>query len=82
MYVAHLIGHEGKGSLLSLLRDRGWCSTLNAGPSLGAKGFMFFMVNVDLTEDGEGEMFKKGWGKWEEVGVGGNGREGWNLKGM
>lgn len=56
MYLAHLIGHEGNGSLLSLLRTRGWCNELLAGPSEGANGFMFFIVNVDLTEDGEGEM--------------------------
>lgn len=53
-YVAHLIGHEGQGSLLSYLRTRGWCNVLGAGPMGGAKGFMFFCVSVDLTEDGEG----------------------------
>ncbi len=53
-YVAHLIGHEGTGSLLSYLKGRGWCNFLEAGPSHGAKGFMFFMVMVDLTEEGEG----------------------------
>ena len=53
-YVAHLIGHEGKGSLLSLLREKGWCNKLQAGPTAGAKGFMFFTVEVDLTEKGEG----------------------------
>ena len=53
-YVAHLIGHEGKGSLLSLLREKGWCNKLLAGPTAGAKGFMFFIVEVDLTEKGEG----------------------------
>lgn len=61
MYVAHLIGHEGKGSLLSLLRARGWCNDLLAGPSMGAKGFMFFIVTVDLTENGEGKV---GGGWW------------------
>ena len=53
-YVAHLIGHEGAGSLLSYLRAKGWCNLLEAGPLNGAKGFMFFDVNVDLTEEGEG----------------------------
>ena len=32
----------------------GWCNTLVAGPSLGAKGFMFFDIGVTLTEEGEG----------------------------
>lgn len=52
--MAHLIGHEGSGSLLSYLKAKGWCNFLEAGPAGGAKGFMFFCVNVDLTEDGEG----------------------------
>ena len=54
-YVAHLIGHEGSGSLLSYLRANGWCNMLGAGPGEGAKGFGFFTVTVDLTKEGEGE---------------------------
>ncbi len=54
MYVAHLLGHESKGSLLSLLRAKGWSSELYAGPMAGAKGYMFFTIGVDLTEQGEG----------------------------
>ncbi len=53
--MAHLIGHEGSGSLLSHLKARGWCNILEAGPASGAKGFMFFSVNVDMTEEGEGK---------------------------
>jgi len=51
-YVSHLIGHEGPGSLLSELKNRGWVNSLVAGESSGAKGFAFFGINVDLTEDG------------------------------
>ncbi|XP_045188841.2 insulin-degrading enzyme-like [Mercenaria mercenaria] len=51
-YLGHLIGHEGKGSLLSELKVRGWVNTLVGGQQQGANGFMFFMVNVDLTADG------------------------------
>lgn len=51
-YVSHLIGHEGPGSLLSELKNRGWVNSLVAGESSGAKGFSFFGINVDLTEDG------------------------------
>ena len=32
----------------------GWCNMLSAGPSAGAKGYMFFSVAMDLTEEGEG----------------------------
>ncbi|ELU09335.1 hypothetical protein CAPTEDRAFT_155510 [Capitella teleta] len=51
-YISHLIGHEGTGSLLSELKNRGWVNTLVGGPKAGAKGFMFFIVNVDLSEEG------------------------------
>ena len=54
LYVAHLVGHEGAGSLLSFLKSKHWCNTLLAGPELGAKGFMFFSVTMDLTEEGMG----------------------------
>ncbi|XP_076104390.1 insulin-degrading enzyme-like isoform X1 [Mytilus galloprovincialis] len=52
-YLGHLVGHEGKGSLLSELKNRGWVNTLCGGQSPGAKGFMFFKVDVDLTEEGQ-----------------------------
>ncbi|XP_077991993.1 insulin-degrading enzyme-like isoform X2 [Glandiceps talaboti] len=51
-YLGHLIGHEGPGSLLSELKKKGWVNTLCGGQKDGAKGFMFFIVNVDLTEEG------------------------------
>ena len=34
------------------LKSRGWVNTLVGGQKSGAKGFGFFVVNVDLTEDG------------------------------
>lgn len=52
-YLGHLIGHEGPGSLLSELKARGWVNTLVGGQKSGAKGFGFFMINVDLTEEGQ-----------------------------
>jgi insulysin len=51
-YVSHLLGHEGPGSILSLLKTRGWSNSLLAGPLSGAKGFMFFIITVDLSEEG------------------------------
>lgn len=30
----------------------GWVNTLVGGQKEGAKGFMFFIINVDLTEEG------------------------------
>jgi hypothetical protein len=32
----------------------GWVNTLCGGQSPGSKGFMFFKVDVDLTEEGQG----------------------------
>ncbi|XP_070209984.1 insulin-degrading enzyme-like [Littorina saxatilis] len=52
-YLGHLLGHEGPGSLLSELKARGWVNTLCGGQKNGAKGFAFFTVNVDLTEEGQ-----------------------------
>jgi insulysin len=51
-YIAHLIGHEGPGSLLSELKSRGLCTVLSAYDRRGAKGFGFFNVSVDLTPEG------------------------------
>ncbi|XP_026283757.1 insulin-degrading enzyme [Frankliniella occidentalis] len=51
-YVAHFIGHEGPGSILSALRSRGWCNGLRAGPTQPARGFAEFSVAVDLSEEG------------------------------
>lgn len=51
-YISHLIGHEGKGSLLSELKKKGWCSNLYAGSRREARGFQFFNVIVDLSEEG------------------------------
>ncbi|XP_076461437.1 insulin-degrading enzyme-like [Babylonia areolata] len=52
-YLGHLLGHEGPGSLLSELKARGWVNTLCGGQKHGAKGYDFFAVNVDLTEEGQ-----------------------------
>ncbi|XP_053668951.1 insulin-degrading enzyme [Anopheles marshallii] len=51
-YVSHLIGHEGKGSILSELKARGWCNKLSSGYCSFGRGFGSFNVMVDLTEDG------------------------------
>lgn len=54
-YAAHLIGHEGPGSLLAYLKKKGWANQLSAGPQLLARGSAFFGVYITLTEDGLGE---------------------------
>ncbi|CAG0887164.1 unnamed protein product [Cyprideis torosa] len=54
-YWAHLIGHEGKGSLLAELKRKGWATMLSAGVYPGATGFSFFKIALDLSSQG----FKK-----------------------
>lgn len=51
-YISHLVGHEGEGSLLSELKKKGWCNNLYAGARREARGFQFFNLTVDLSEDG------------------------------
>lgn len=50
--IAHLLGHQGKGSLLSLLKKNGWVNELRAGTSHESYGFSLFNLIVDLTVDG------------------------------
>ena len=47
-----IMGHEGKGSLLSYLKDRGWAITLSAGARAETKEYGFATVSIGLTEDG------------------------------
>ncbi|GAA5845286.1 hypothetical protein JCM3766R1_000717 [Sporobolomyces carnicolor] len=51
-FLSHLIGHEGKGSILSLLKERGWANGMSAGAGNGANGFEFFKIQIDLTQQG------------------------------
>ena len=51
-YISHLVGHEGPGSLLSELKRRGWCNSLYAGGRREARGFQFFNITLDLSEEG------------------------------
>ncbi|SCV66942.1 BQ2448_5588 [Microbotryum intermedium] len=51
-FLSHLIGHEGEGSILSLLKKKGWANSMSAGAGNGARGFEFFKINVDLTVEG------------------------------
>lgn len=47
-----MIGHEGAGSLLSLLKEKNWVNHLEAGSHVPARGFGTFKIAVDLTTDG------------------------------
>lgn len=47
-----MVGHEGPGSILAELKNRGWSSTLNCDHIKYANGFGFFEIKVDLTDEG------------------------------
>jgi insulysin len=51
-YVAHMLGHEGKGSLLSLLRAKGLANSLSAGGGLSFRYNETFDVSIGLTRSG------------------------------
>jgi insulysin len=51
-YVSHLIGHEGKKSLYSVLRDEGYVESLSAGGSDRMERVHLFSINLTLTSKG------------------------------
>ena len=52
LFLGHLVGHEGPGSLHSYLTRTGWITSLDAGPYNLARGFAMFKVTVRLTKEG------------------------------
>jgi len=54
-YVGSLVGHEGKGSLLSQLKQEGLAEGLGAGSGLAWRGGSLFNITISLTEKGVGE---------------------------
>ncbi|WWC92904.1 uncharacterized protein L201_007866 [Kwoniella dendrophila CBS 6074] len=51
-FLAHFLGHEGRGSILSYLKKKGWVNSLRAGNHHDAAGFSLFKITVDLTPEG------------------------------
>lgn len=51
-FVSHLLGHEGCGSLLDMLKKKGWAVGLVAGNSCSQTSFAAFGCSIDLTEEG------------------------------
>lgn len=51
-YIGNILGHEGSGSLLSALKQRGWAQGLSAGQGFDYQGGALFNVSVELTEAG------------------------------
>lgn len=55
-YIAHLLGHEGEGSLLSLLKRKGWAEGLSAGPGIDHRNEATLDVSIKLTREGLGHL--------------------------
>ena len=51
-FISHCIGHEGAGSILSLLKKRGWATELGAGTSTQSTYFALFEISIKLAEEG------------------------------
>jgi len=51
-YLSHLIGHEGKGSILELLKQKGWANELSSGESRSCSDWSSFSISVELTDEG------------------------------
>jgi insulysin len=51
-YLSHLLGHEGPGSILAYIKEKGWANGLGAGGSTLCPGSGLFSVNVKLTDEG------------------------------
>jgi insulysin len=51
-YVAHLLGHEGPGSLLSYLKREGWAYGMAAAPNYEFEEFELFEITIELTTNG------------------------------
>src|SRR5579885_2280813 len=51
-YIGNLLGHEGTGSLLSLLKKRGWGEQLSAGTVVDDTTESAFAISIKLTETG------------------------------
>lgn len=50
--ISSLLGHEGNGSVLALLKQKGWAESLSAGRSLSTPFESSLVVQVDLTKRG------------------------------
>lgn len=51
-FIAHLVGHEGPGSLCSYLKSKGWITSLRSESQDLARGFAIFRITCHLTSDG------------------------------
>jgi insulysin len=51
-FIAHLVGHEGPGSLCSYLKNKGWITGVTSDALDLGRGFACFRITIQLTSDG------------------------------
>lgn len=51
-YIAHMLGNEGTGSLMSVLKSRELINTLSAGGGVNGSNFREFTISLNLTLKG------------------------------
>ena len=51
-YIAYLLGYEGTGSLLSLLKAKGLANHLSAGSGINGYNYLEFSIVIALTNEG------------------------------
>ena len=51
-YLGHLLGNEGAGSLLALLKGLGWAESLTAGEIYQSRRDSLFGISIKLTKEG------------------------------
>lgn len=52
-YLASLVGHEGEGSLLAVLKENNWATHLSAGTQMSNGNEALFSINIELTPTGD-----------------------------
>jgi secreted Zn-dependent insulinase-like peptidase len=55
-FLGNLLGHEGPGSLLSLLKKRGWGDQVSAGTVVDNRTESAFAISIKLSEAGLGHV--------------------------
>lgn len=51
-FLAHLIAHEGQGSVFSYLKNKGWLLSISARPQTWNRGVQLFAISGRLTHSG------------------------------
>lgn len=51
-FLGHILGHEGKGSILAKLKNLNWASRLSAGTSENCYTYELFSIDMVLTDEG------------------------------